>query len=147
VRHARLTAKNHALLLLPQSINTAGHTDAMTWRVVTGEVLLAAFVAGTASVDVEPDGLQALVVAVYVVGLVGVGYFGGWWALPTFAIAFFVASAIYGSYFWHDDPRIAGIDDIDPTWGYALLLPFVLVPIALGALARRAARISRQSPA
>jgi hypothetical protein len=118
----------------------------MTWRVVTGALLLAAFVAGTANVDVEPDTLQAFVIGVYVVGLVGIGYHGRWWALPIFAVAFFVASYIYDSSFWHDNPRIGGIDDIEPTWGFEIMLPFLLVPVALGALIRTA-RMARRAPA
>lgn len=119
----------------------------MTWRVIIGSVLLAAFVAGTASLDIEPDALQAVAVASYVVGFMAIGYLGSWWVLPIFAVAFFLASNVYQSYFWHDDSRIGGIDDIEPMWGFEIMLPFVMVPIALGAVARQATRLWRHTPA
>jgi prepilin signal peptidase PulO-like enzyme (type II secretory pathway) len=101
-------------------------------------VLLGLFVAGTVGSDVEPDVLQALVVIVYGVGLIGIGYFGGWWTLPIFALAYLMAAQVNESYFWHASPYSDSIDyGITPMSGYEVTMPFLAVPVALGALARR----------
>lgn len=98
--------------------------------------------------DADPaEWAKPLIVAGYVVGPYLIGALAGWRALPTFAGAFFASSILYQLLLWHDDPVLSGIDDIPPVAGIVLVVPFILVPMALGAASRalRAASSSIRS--
>ena len=109
-------------------------------------VPIAAFLTATGGTDFEPDGVQATVAAVYVIGLVALGVLGGWRALPLFALVYTAAAAVHEVFFWVDDPSSSGLDDMSPMVGLMVVLPFTLPLIAIGALVARIARRHERYP-
>jgi hypothetical protein len=88
--------------------------------------------------DADPAAwAKPLIVAGYVVGPYVIGALAGWRGLPIFAGVFFATSILYQAFLWRDHPAFSGIDDIPPIAGIVLVVPFMLVPMALGAASRR----------
>lgn len=91
---------------------------------------VAALLAATDDVDVNPNFLAALVAVTYGAGLLALGAIWGRWGALAFAIAYLAADLIEGAFL------TSGTDGSE-SFGTALfLLPFALLAIAAGALAR-----------
>jgi hypothetical protein len=91
-----------------------------------------------------PEWAQPLVGSAYLVGPFLIGMLAGWRTLPSFAAAYLVVAILYQLLLWEDDPRLSGIDDIPPIAGVVFVMPFLLVPMALGAAARKFWLTSRE---
>ena len=98
-------------------------------------LFLAGFIEATSG-DVEPDWLYALIIPGWVGGLIALGYLGGWQALPLFTISYACALAVHSVAFYERDPRCVEWCGAPGADSLVLVLPFLLVPVAIGAAPR-----------
>jgi hypothetical protein len=111
-------------------------------------VALALVVAGgttaTAGSDFDEEGVQAAAAVGCFLALLLIGVVGGARVLVVFALAYVVAAVVHTEFFWSDDPTRSGTDDLDPMAGIVVVLPFALLVVAMGVVARYALRRERE---
>lgn len=113
--------------------------------VALGAVALTLAASATdADLPFDPYGDIAFV-AVALLALLALGWYGGWSSLWIFSVVLVVVTGLYERLLWHDDPTLGGMDDMGPT-GLVFGLPLCWALLVVGAAAREAAELRRTRP-